>query len=158
MHDPFPAGRRIGDLEHCGGIGDVDADLDLFGARQAVALQQSQRQRATPGRVDDEIGAQRRTVAFRVFAADGRDRGPVGRGDDFGHAAACTKCDVLQPLETSPGDEFEQRTGYAENVEAQIASREWIEARRLPPDVETGAGFHRARHFKIFGETRKQPR
>ena len=59
-------------------------------------------------------------------------------------------------LNASSRNGFEQWARHAENVEAEIANRERIEARALEPDILTRADLHGARFRQIVLKSRKQ--
>src|SRR6266850_8503949 len=64
--------------------------------------------------------------------------------------------DLRRLLNASSRNGFEQWARHAENLDAEIANREWIEPGALEPDILTRADLHGARFRQIVLKSRKQ--
>lgn len=115
-----------------------------------------QRQAAAAGSFDDQIGLRRRGSAVLVLVADRLDPHRITRCGKRGRAGARADLDIRALLDACARDGFEQRARHAENVEAEIAPREWIEPGTLHPQIQSVADFHGARLCQIVCKSGKQ--
>ena len=88
-HDAFPIGRGVvRDGKDACGIAEIDANCGLLWQWKADRLQQSEREGAASGGVDDEIRRNRLARAVAVLVAYAGDRPSIWRRQHFQDPAA----------------------------------------------------------------------
>ena len=94
-HNAFPIGRGVvRDGKDACGIAEIDANCGLLGQRSADRLQQSEREGAASGSIDDEIRRNRLVRAVAVLVAHAGDRLSIWRRQHFLHPAALAQRDI----------------------------------------------------------------
>src|SRR5229473_1086137 len=81
--------------------------------------------------VGDEIRRETSPHSARVLEAHPRNRAIVRRGGQLRHARSRSELDIPLPFDSATADTLERGARQAELIEAEVALRERIEARRL---------------------------
>ena len=108
MRDAHPLRRSIAwDLEDCGSVTHVDADLSDLRLRPADPFEERQGRRCAAGRVDDEVRREGFRLPGVVFIPNGGRGAAIVRGKDLRDTRARANVDVRLLHEASPAEAFE---------------------------------------------------
>jgi hypothetical protein len=92
----------------------------------------------------------------RVLEAHPRNRAIVGRGGQLRHTRSRSQLDIPLSFDSATADALDRGARQAELIEAKVALRERIEARRLEAQVASNAHPNGARLDEIELDARKQ--
>src|SRR5580692_8859468 len=114
-------------------------EADSRRLRRADRFEEAKRWGRSPRGVDDQIRRETFSHSARVLEAHPRNRAIVRRGGQLRHARSRSELDIPLPFDSATADALERGARQAELIEAEVALRERIEARRLEAQVAPNA-------------------
>ena len=116
--------RSVRDRKDGCRIAEVDTDDRLFRYLMIDRFEQSQRECAATGRIDDKVRRKRLAASRLGLAKKADNRGVIGRRHELKSPAARPEHDIIPPQKGAPQCELEQGPGHQADRPAEITLRQ----------------------------------